>query len=423
MQDSLGIAVLHLLGDTPSPGDVDAVVGQRTTSPEALDLYLEGCGALLRPGAGSASRPAIESLRAATAADSLYAAAWVKLAEAEMAASRRTKPPGDLAPAWNAVNTALRCDSSRADAHHLASILHNYEDRPASAARSLRHAHAREPRNVGLLEALAFSSLRQKRFDEAVRYYRDALRMAPDYTAIHAGLGWLYGRLGQRDEELASTLQAARLAPANLYALNRLGACYYERDELALARRYWEKAFVIQPDCTNTANLGLVTYLDGRFEDAVGYFQYGIEHCDSLSVESWANLAAALYWTRDRRDDGVRIYRRAIVRAEARLEETPDDGLTIARLADYHAMAGDTARALELIERASAYSGGEISAEIAYASARLGHDDQALRFAGDAVRRGFPLSVIRREPLFMDLVKDERFRQMVELSKQEESGN
>jgi hypothetical protein len=62
-----------------------------------------------------------------------------------------------------------------------------------------------------------------------------------------------------------------------------------------------------------------------------------------------------------------------------------------------------------MIARASAYTGEEISAHVAFAYARLGESDLALQFAGDAVRRGYPLSAIKREPLFKDLVGDTRF--------------
>lgn len=417
LEDSLTIAALSLLELNLGAHELNTLVGPRTRSPEVFERFLIGCGNLLRSKDEDTIELALANFQGVVRSDSMFTPAWIGLGKAELAHGRLTHDAHALERSRNALNRALSIDSTSIDAWLGLSGVDLEEAKSAEGFVDLNRAQALDPNNINVLQVLAYRCIADDRFDEAEAYLRRALEKAPDYAPLHSTLGWLYRQRGQGDDELASALRATELAPRNLYALNLLGACYYSRDDFSRARECWERAFLIEPDCANTDNLALVLYFEGRFEESARYYEYGIQHCDSTHYEPWAHLGAALYWSEDGRERGITSYRRAIRMAEAELARNPDDGRAMAFLADYYAMVGDTDRAQAMISRASAYTSPIISIEIASAYAKLGNQDLAFQFAGDAIDRGYPVSTIQNEPLFRDLVRDPRFQKMVEMSK------
>jgi tetratricopeptide (TPR) repeat protein len=248
------------------------VVGHGTGSARAFKAFVTGCGALLRSADPALFRRGAGWLRDAVEADTSYAAAWVKLGEAERAAYDADRTTEHLDRSWAAVNAALRQDSTRVDAYELASILCVQTGRSKEAVEFLRRAHQLEPRNTRVLERLAFNSVREKRFDEAERYYQLARDAAPDYSPVHAGLGWLYGRRG------VPTSWRRPAGPSSsppTFTRSIVGLPLRARRVHPRAR-VLKRAFTLRRTAPTAAISGLVTYLDGRFEEAVRYYEYVI---------------------------------------------------------------------------------------------------------------------------------------------------
>ena len=61
------------------------------------------------------------------------------------------------------------------------------------------------------------------RFDEAIRYYRQALEARPGYVEVHVNLGYALHQTGKIDEAQVAYENAIKLAPDHAQAHVNLG--------------------------------------------------------------------------------------------------------------------------------------------------------------------------------------------------------
>jgi cytochrome c-type biogenesis protein CcmH/NrfG len=64
--------------------------------------------------------------------------------------------------------------------------------------------------------------LDQRRYDEAITAYREAIRRDPQSAVAHYGLGVAYSRTGADDQAITAYREAIRLQPANIDAYHGL---------------------------------------------------------------------------------------------------------------------------------------------------------------------------------------------------------
>jgi len=64
------------------------------------------------------------------------------------------------------------------------------------------------------------------RKDEALKLYRQAVKLRPTDSDAHAGLGWSLFELRHVDEAMGEEIQAIKLNPKNANAYHHLGAIY-----------------------------------------------------------------------------------------------------------------------------------------------------------------------------------------------------
>ena len=111
--------------------------------------------------------------------------------------------------------------------------------------------------------------------------------------------------------------RSIRLAPRDATTLNNLGAVHYRNNEWADARKMFQQAFHISPDCESCNNVATALYFDRKYQEAVHYFEYAIQYCDTNDCTTWGNLASALYWTKDGPDKARPVYAHAVRKARA----------------------------------------------------------------------------------------------------------
>ncbi len=78
--------------------------------------------------------------------------------------------------------------------------------------------------------------------DEALRRYREALRLSDRYAPTHMALAGIYMKLGQDDKALDELERAAELAPDDAFVLGQLGRMYLNKDEHDKAVNVLERA-------------------------------------------------------------------------------------------------------------------------------------------------------------------------------------
>ncbi len=262
---------------------------------------------------------------------------------------------------------------------------------------------------------LGWTYHRQDRYDEAESAMRAAVIHYPDYWATEFELGVLYYFHDRLDHAIAAWKRALEFAPNDMTVLNNIGAVYYVRDDWATAREYFQRAFQISPTCDTCSNIALLLYYEQDFEQSAAYYEFAIEYCDTTDFLVWGNLASAQYWTEGQRDAAARTYKTAIRHAERELRADPENPNIVSPLISYYSMSGDEENASRMIDYGLRVAGesNKVLYSIGHAYEKRDERQRALRYIGEALRRGYALSEIERTPMLNDLVEDDRFKRMV----------
>ena len=117
-------------------------------------------------------------------------------------------------------------------------------------------------------------------YEEALKRYRQALKLDERYAPTHVALAELYVELGQEEKAVKELEQAASLAPEDARIFMRLGALYMDRDEMDKAVAVLTHARDLAPDDSGVLYmLGVArayrSYLDAR--EAVEVLEYAAQ--------------------------------------------------------------------------------------------------------------------------------------------------
>jgi serine/threonine-protein kinase len=254
-----------------------------------------------------------------------------------------------------------------------------------------------------------------KRFDEAERVLQTATDRYPDYFVPHRNLAYHLRRIGNEDDTIEKLKTTLLLAPHDVYSINVLGAMYHDRGEYANARELMEKAYQILPNCFTCSNVGLILFFEKRYKDSASYYEYAIQYCDENNHDVWGDWARSLYWVEEERERAIELFKKAIELANKELEKNPDDPDIYAYLIEYYAMIGDEAYTRQLISKAIplANENPELLYTIGDAYEIFDDRNAALRYIGEAIRYGFPVTRIEVTPELNEFVQDTRFMQMI----------
>jgi tetratricopeptide (TPR) repeat protein len=96
--------------------------------------------------------------------------------------------------------------------------------------------------NIGL------ALLSQGKFDECVDYYQEVLRVKPDYAKVHNNLGAVFWRLGKTEEATIHFQEAVLIDPNYAEAHNSLGAALVFKGKNGMAIAHLQEALRLKPD-------------------------------------------------------------------------------------------------------------------------------------------------------------------------------
>jgi len=262
---------------------------------------------------------------------------------------------------------------------------------------------------------LGWSYHKQDRYDEAESAFRSAVLHFPDYWATEFELGVFYYFRDRMDQAIAAWEKALEFAPNDVTALNNIGAVHYVRDNWATAREYFQRAFQISPTCDTCSNVGLLLYYEQDFAQSASYYEFAIEYCDTTDYLVWGNLASAQYWAEGQRDAAITTYQTAIRHAEREFQTDPENPDIVSPLISYYSMSGDEENASRMIDYGLRVAGesSKVLYSIGHAYEKRNERQRALKYLGDALRRGYALSEIERTPMLQELIEDDRFKKMV----------
>ena len=231
----------------------------------------------------------------------------------------------------------------------------------------------------------------QKRPAEAVKEYREALRLRDDYVEAHMEVAHVLLGLGMAQEAAAHfsavlDLPLNRTKPSDrAIAHDRLGVFLAEKGRHGQAVEHFEKAIRLVPgEASFYSNLGLTLFRLGYSQRAIALYNKAVQ-LDPNSTNAHDNLAIAL--TRlGQFDEAIYHYRKAVELDPNRLGAIA----SLAWLLATHPLAErrDGEEALALAQRACQQTGygnpGPLNS-LAAAYAELGRFDQAVQAAERAL--------------------------------------
>lgn len=149
------------------------------------------------------------------------------------------------------------------------------------------------------------------KIDDAIKAFRRAIAIDPDYADAHYNLGVLLRRQGRLMEAAESYLRATALQPDNVDAQYNLGNALQDIGRLEDAVASYGKALVLKPDFAEVHNnLGLALKDLGRLDEAVASYRKSLVLKPDC-VEAHNNLGIALK-DLGRLDEAVDSHRKAL---------------------------------------------------------------------------------------------------------------
>jgi len=159
--------------------------------------------------------------------------------------------------------------------------------------------------------ALALVHTGLERIDEAIRAYKQAIRLAPDQIFVWNNLGNLCAKIERNDEALAAFLKAIEYNPKDPIAWNGLGNVYAKIGYTDDAITAYRKSIQFMPNFAQPWNgLGDVYASSGRVDEALKAYNKAIE-LNKHYVTPWLRLGS-LYARQDRFREAIRAYQRAL---------------------------------------------------------------------------------------------------------------
>jgi serine/threonine protein kinase/tetratricopeptide (TPR) repeat protein len=407
-----GIARAGPIGTSGAAQALDSKGG--TNDVEALSRYGQAVEALERPDIPGNLQRAAGSLRAAIERDPNFALAFARLGDAYWATYQATSEPNWATEAATATNKALTLDQQQPDVWISLARIHQGTGRREEALNELNKALSLQPNSDEAHQVMGQVLQSLERLEEAEDHYLKAVALRPNYWRHHSLLGGFYYATGRGKDAVAAFTRVTELQPDNARGFNNLGAAYYALGDNANALKFWERAVTITPMPEVLSNIGIIHFVDGRFEEARVSFQQAVTALpnDGLLRGNLGDALARL----NRGEEARQAWLEAVRLDRQVLKVNPNDATTLARIALREAKLREPVPAERDITAALALNATD--AEVLYYSAVVralaGDSERALTSLEQALKNGYStaiaatdrdLDAIRDTPRFSQLVR------------------
>jgi len=148
--------------------------------------------------------------------------------------------------------------------------------------------------------------------DAAVKSFKKALAIKPDYIEVNYNLGLTFQELGQLDDAVKSYEKAVALKPDYAEAHNNLGIALNKLGQLDAAVKSYKQALAIKPDFAEVhSNLGLTLQELGQLGVAVKCYEKAVA-LKTDYAEAYQNLGSVLSSGLKREDEALVSFESAI---------------------------------------------------------------------------------------------------------------
>ncbi len=409
LQQQVWEAVADML-DLQVPPEVKAELAAGGTShPEAYRLYEEGNGYVLHGNPEDIDR-SIDLFNKALAVDPNYALAYAGLGKAYGLKYGETKDPQWAAKATQNAGRAVELNDKLIPARMSLAAVYRRTGQKDKALAEYKRVLEQDPTVTAAedLEAQIYDI--QGHFRQAEDLYKHVISRHPTYWGGYADLGSLYYETGRFNEAVQQFQTAVDLAPDKPMPYFNLGAGYIALGRYGDAIAVLKKGLSIKPSAEEWTNLGAAYMYLGKWEEAADAMKRATElspHDDVM----WRNLGDAYDQIPSRLADARVAYQRALDLATAQLKVNPKDH-DLSGIALYHAHLGQKADAETLIARALQLAPNDsntlFTAALVYEL--TGQRDKALTAVAQAVKAGYSVEEIDKEPELRALHSDPRYK-------------
>jgi len=258
LQDEISEAIVSALKFKLLPNEKKAIEQRGTDNVEAYNLYLMARQAYVT-GYDADPRRAeaiIRLCRRATEIDPRYSQAWALLAFGQMVLHFDHGKNSDDGLA--SAERALASDANLPEAHAVKAKILAQQGRHDEAAAEINIALRLNPESYEVNRAVAYLRFRQKRLDEAIRYYEKSMSLME--TDLNSGTMLLtcYAAVGNSPAALrVARITQARVEkmlaqdPNNATAMGSGALCLGHLGESERAKEWINRALLIDPDNMN----------------------------------------------------------------------------------------------------------------------------------------------------------------------------
>jgi len=410
LQQQVWEAVADML-DLQVPPEVKAELAAGGTShPEAYRLYEQANGYYLRGNAAEVDHT-IDLYNQALAIDPNYAMAYAGLGQAYEWKYNVTRDPQWVAKATQNAGRAVELNDKLIPARmSLAGIYYATGQRDKALA-EYKRVLEQDPTvmEAEFREGMIYLSKGQSRAAEDI--YKHAISRHPTYWEGYVILGSLYYGRGRFNEAVQQYQTAAQLAPDNPEAYFALGGAYLALGRYHDAIEILQKGLAIKPTAGQWTNLGAAYMYLGKWEEAADAMKRATElspHNDGM----WRNLGDAYDQIPSRLPDARQAYQKALEVATEQLKANPVNRELLGHIALYNAHLGHPEAAEDYIRRALqiAPNNSNTLFNAALVYELTGHRDLALKAVADAVKAGYSVEEIDKEPELRALHGDPRYK-------------
>lgn len=155
------------------------------------------------------------------------------------------------------------------------------ESLPGEDSPGHRGAPPRAADEVEARHDLAFALLQRGRLDDAIREYREILRLSPDDAAAHLNLGIALKMNGQLNDAIQELREALRLGFEDAETHYTLANAFVQKGSFDEAIQEYEEALSLTPGLADThlkchINLGLAFQQKGLLDEAIHQFRQAL---------------------------------------------------------------------------------------------------------------------------------------------------
>ena len=363
--------------------------------------YLEAIGHLRRYDSEQSLDNAIGILQSLGQSPSVQAA----LARAYLYKFQITRQPQLAASAGEAAERALASDPQSVDVNVTLGELRRQTGRYQEAVAAFLRVLSQQPNNADAVLGLAETYKSSGDLKKAEESYKRAIALQPNFWGGYNKLGAFYYVNGRYEEAAPQFQQVTALVPDNQRGYNNLGAVYQRLGRYDDAISVFTRSIARTPSGQAYSNLGTSYYYAGRYREAARAFEKAVELTPNDNLY-WRNLGDAYRWTEGEQAAAKRAFEKAIALSEEAINVNASDALAHAVMAGALAKLGERERARNAVIRALELEPRDpaLVYEAALVANLSGAEDEAVARIAQAVRLGFNVADVKRDPEFRNLI-------------------